>query len=78
MKQVRYLNSSNSSLGDLSDGCMSTGSHFNPYENTHGAPSDSVRHVGDLGNIQSDEYGTATLSFTDSLISLNGPLSIVG
>ncbi|KAG1872506.1 superoxide dismutase, partial [Suillus subalutaceus] len=48
------------SLGDLSDGCMSTGSHFNPYDKTHGAPSDSVRHVGDLGNIKSDEYGTAT------------------
>ncbi|OAX42858.1 hypothetical protein K503DRAFT_796817 [Rhizopogon vinicolor AM-OR11-026] len=66
------------SLGDLSGGCLSTGSHFNPYEKTHGAPSDSVRHVGDLGNIESDEYGTATLSFTDSLISLNGPLSILG
>ncbi|OJA09615.1 hypothetical protein AZE42_01406 [Rhizopogon vesiculosus] len=66
------------SLGDLSNGCLSTGSHFNPYDKTHGAPSDSVRHVGDLGNIESDEYGTATLSFTDSLISLNGPLGIVG
>ncbi|KIJ64510.1 hypothetical protein HYDPIDRAFT_28450 [Hydnomerulius pinastri MD-312] len=65
-------------LGDLSDGCMSTGSHFNPFGNTHGAPSDSVRHVGDLGNIVSDEYGTASLSFTDDIISLNGPLSIVG
>ncbi|KAJ8586277.1 hypothetical protein M405DRAFT_364864 [Rhizopogon salebrosus TDB-379] len=66
------------SLGDLSGGCLSTGSHFNPYDKTHGAPSDSVRHVGDLGNIESDEYGTATISFTDSLISLNGPLSILG
>ncbi|KAG1745992.1 superoxide dismutase [Suillus paluster] len=66
------------SLGDLSEGCLSTGSHFNPYEKTHGAPSDSVRHVGDLGNIESDEYGVATLSFKDSLISLNGPLSIIG
>ncbi|KAG2129485.1 superoxide dismutase [Suillus clintonianus] len=66
------------SLGDLSKGCLSTGSHYNPYDKTHGAPTDSVRHVGDLGNIESDEYGTATLSFKDSLISLNGPLSIVG
>ncbi|KAH7915418.1 superoxide dismutase [Hygrophoropsis aurantiaca] len=65
-------------LGDISGGCLTTGSHFNPYAKTHGAPSDSVRHVGDLGNIESDEYGTATLSFTDNLISLNGPLSIVG
>ncbi|KAG1808991.1 superoxide dismutase [Suillus variegatus] len=66
------------SLGDLSGGCLSTGSHFNPYDQTHGARSDSVRHVGDLGNIESDEYGTATISFQDSLISLNGPTSIVG
>ncbi|KAG1822774.1 superoxide dismutase, partial [Suillus subaureus] len=66
------------SLGDLSNGCMSTGSHFNPYDKTHGAPSDSVRHVGDLGNIESDEYGTATISFKDRFISLNGPTSIVG
>ncbi|KAG2153123.1 superoxide dismutase [Suillus bovinus] len=66
------------SLGDLSNGCMSTGSHFNPYDQSHGSPQDSVRHVGDLGNIESDEYGTATISFEDSLISLNGPTSIVG
>ncbi|KAG1772454.1 superoxide dismutase [Suillus occidentalis] len=66
------------SLGDLSNGCLSTGSHFNPYDKTHGAPSDSVRHVGDLGNIESDEYGTATVALKDSFISLNGPLSIVG
>lgn len=66
------------SLGDLSSGCLSTGSHFNPYDKTHGAPSDSVRHVGDLGNIESDEYGTATVALKDSFISLNGPLSIVG
>ncbi|KAG2066462.1 copper/zinc binding superoxide dismutase [Suillus decipiens] len=66
------------SLGDLSNGCISTGSHFNPYDKSHGAPSDSVRHVGDLGNIESDEYGTATISFKDSLISLNGPTSIIG
>ncbi|KIK45634.1 hypothetical protein CY34DRAFT_22467 [Suillus luteus UH-Slu-Lm8-n1] len=66
------------SLGDLSNGCLSTGSHFNPYDKPHGAPSDSVRHVGDLGNIESDEYGTATVALKDSFISLNGPLSIVG
>ncbi|KAG1765602.1 superoxide dismutase, partial [Suillus placidus] len=66
------------SLGDLSNGCMSTGSHFNPYDKSHGAPSDPDRHVGDLGNVESDEYGTATVSFKDNFISLNGPMSIVG
>jgi len=67
-------------LGNTTGGCLSTGSHFNPDGNTHGAPSDatSKRHAGDLGNIQSDSDGTATLSFTDSIISLNGAYSIIG
>ncbi|KAN0087570.1 Superoxide dismutase, copper/zinc binding domain containing protein [Tylopilus felleus] len=65
-------------LGDLTEGCLSTGSHFNPFNKPHGARTDSVRHVGDLGNIASDEHGTATFSFTDDVISLNGPKSIIG
>jgi Cu-Zn family superoxide dismutase len=38
--------------GDLSQGCASAGGHFNPFGKTHGAPSSSTRHVGDLGNIE--------------------------
>ncbi|KAI0350371.1 hypothetical protein OH77DRAFT_1431109 [Trametes cingulata] len=64
--------------GDLSNGCLSAGAHFNPFGRSHGAPSDFNRHVGDLGNIESDSKGVATFSFEDELISLNGPLSIVG
>ncbi|KAI0775534.1 superoxide dismutase [Trametes elegans] len=64
--------------GDLSNGCTSAGSHFNPFGMTHGAPTDVTRHVGDLGNLESDSKGVATFSFEDSLISLNGPLSIIG
>ncbi|RPD54643.1 hypothetical protein L226DRAFT_509616 [Lentinus tigrinus ALCF2SS1-7] len=64
--------------GDLSNGCTSAGPHFNPFERTHGAPTDINRHVGDLGNIEADSKGVAAFSFEDSLISLNGPLSIVG
>lgn len=67
-----------SELGDLSNGCTSTGSHFNPSSQSHGGPTDAARHVGDLGNILSDGHGTATFSFTDNVISLNGPKSIVG
>lgn len=67
-----------SELGDLSEGCLSTGSHFNPFQKVHGARTDSTRHVGDLGNIVSDEHGIATFSFTDDVISLNGPQSIIG
>ncbi|KAI0671002.1 superoxide dismutase [Trametes maxima] len=64
--------------GDLSNGCLSAGPHFNPFGFTHGAPADTQRHVGDLGNIESDSKGVASFSFEDELISLNGPLSIVG
>ncbi|KAI0632053.1 superoxide dismutase [Trametes polyzona] len=65
-------------LGDLSNGCLSAGPHFNPFSRTHGAPTDKNRHAGDLGNIESDSKGVAAFSFEDSQISLNGPLSIVG
>ncbi|KAJ7078627.1 superoxide dismutase [Mycena crocata] len=65
-------------FGDLSDGCLSAGPHFNPYAKNHGAPSDDERHVGDLGNIETDSLGSASFKFEDRLISLNGPLSIVG
>lgn len=67
-----------SELGDLSNGCVSAGSHFNPFKKSHGARTDSMRHVGDLGNIAADELGVATLSFTDDVISLSGPKSILG
>ncbi|KAH1195968.1 Superoxide dismutase [Cu-Zn] [Glycine max] len=38
-------------LGDTTNGCLSTGAHFNPNNNEHGAPEDENRHAGDLGNI---------------------------
>ena len=47
-------------------------------EKKHGAPSDSERHFGDLGNIQSISSGIAKFSFTDKLLTLNGPFSIIG
>lgn len=64
--------------GDTTNGCASAGPHFNPLNQTHGAPTDKVRHVGDLGNIQTDAAGGAILDFQDKVISLNGPLSIIG
>ncbi|OCH92835.1 copper/zinc binding superoxide dismutase [Obba rivulosa] len=64
--------------GDLSAGCVSAGPHFNPFGHTHGAPSDAARHVGDLGNIAGNKDGVAKFTIEDSLVSLNGPLSVVG
>ncbi|XP_012233857.1 uncharacterized protein [Linepithema humile] len=64
--------------GDLSEGCKSAGAHFNPENVTHGAPEDNVRHVGDLGNIQANSDGEATINITDTIISLSGSNSILG
>ncbi|CAI7790799.1 unnamed protein product [Closterium sp. NIES-54] len=65
-------------LGDLSNGCMSTGPHFNPAGKIHGAPGDSERHAGDLGNLVANESGVATVSLTDLQIPLSGPNSVLG
>lgn len=67
-----------SALGDLSNGCVSAGSHFNPFDKTHGAPTGENRHAGDLGNVESDGKGTVSLSIKDEQLTLNGPLSIIG
>lgn len=65
-------------FGNLSNGCMSAGAHYNPFNKEHGGPCDSERHVGDLGNIESDENGNAKWEHEDSLIKLSGPFSVLG
>jgi hypothetical protein len=49
-----------------------------PTGSKHGAPDAEERHVGDLGNVQSDGSGTVKLDITDKKISLFGKNSIVG
>ncbi len=58
--------------GDCSaaDG-MSTGGHFNPMSKKHGAPNTPDRHAGDLGNLNADEYGKATLTMLVDGISVS-------
>lgn len=60
------------------DGLVADKSTDNPYGKTHGAPGDSERHVGDLGNIKTDAQGNAKGSVTDSLIKLIGEQSVLG
>jgi Cu-Zn family superoxide dismutase len=66
--------------GDCSapDGA-SAGGHFNPGRTTHGAPNASERHAGDLGNIEADANGVATVDIVAEGITLGvGPRSILG
>ncbi|KAJ9179897.1 hypothetical protein P3X46_008210 [Hevea brasiliensis] len=65
-------------LGDTTNGCNSTGPHFNPLKKDHGAPADEERHAGDLGNIFAGSDGIAEISIKDMQIPLSGPHSILG
>jgi Cu-Zn family superoxide dismutase len=58
--------------GDLTDKCTSMCAHFNPFGNTHGCPGMSKRHVGDLGNIKTNDKGEAIYTFFDDVIKLRG------
>lgn len=66
-------------FGDCSapDG-TSAGGHFNPAGAEHAAPTESHRHVGDLGNIEADETGQAHYESSDTHLALAGSHSIVG
>lgn len=65
--------------GDLTDKCTSMCAHFNPYGSTHGCPGMTNRHVGDLGNLQTNNKGEVKYSFFDDMIKLRGTKSnIIG
>ena len=51
---------------------------LNIIQVNHGAPTDRIRHVGDLGNIRADASGSARFEMFDPLIALDGPNSILG
>ena len=57
---------------------MVTADLVNPFSKTHGAPSDSERHVGDLGNFKTDAQGNAKGEISDSQVKLIGPESVLG
>jgi len=56
----------------------SAGGHFNPDNIQHGGPMDSVRHVGDMGNLEADAEGKAHYEWADSMLAFSGPHSIIG
>jgi superoxide dismutase, Cu-Zn family len=66
-------------FGDCSSpDAESAGGHFNPHNVDHGARTDSIRHIGDFGNLEADSTGRAAISFLDTLISFEGINSIIG
>ena len=78
-----HTNAATGSNGALfSCGGDSTGGHYNPFVVTHGNRDDAVRHVGDLGNIQSlDDGNGGTVALYDEMdpqASLFGDDSILG
>jgi superoxide dismutase, Cu-Zn family len=57
----------------------SAGEHFNPTSMPHAAPFQEQKHVGDLGNLITNEKGTAVFGFRMSGVPLDqSPTSIVG
>lgn len=63
---------------DFSNGCLSAGPHYNPFNKNHGAPEDEDRHVGDMGNITADDKGVSIGKLSDRLIKLEGETTVVG
>ncbi|UJR27139.1 hypothetical protein I4U23_008438 [Adineta vaga] len=52
--------------------CTAAGAHFNPYNTSHGPHDANItsRHVGDLGNIQTNASGIASINIEDWIIQL--------
>lgn len=67
-------------FGDLgSDDATSAGDHFNPGGHPHALPDHSDRHAGDLGNLQADGDGNATLTLVVNNVTLDaGKRGILG
>jgi len=66
--------------GDCSapDG-TSAGGHFNPQKKAHGAPDAAEHHAGDLGSIEADVGGTASVNIHSEGITLgSGATSVLG
>ncbi|KAF4661635.1 Superoxide dismutase [Cu-Zn] [Perkinsus chesapeaki] len=57
--------------------CNFIGGHYNPFYNSHGDKNSTVRHIGDLGNIQANASGVAAGHFYTKLVVLCGPFNVL-
>ena len=64
--------------GNLTQGCVTAGPHWNPKGVTHGGPGKEIRHAGDLGNIEADENGVGKMDVVDEHITLTGAENAIG
>lgn len=64
--------------GNIDEGCLAAGAHYNPLNKNHGGPDSEERHMGDLGNIMTKDGNSIVYSFINDKISLYGEYSIVG
>ena len=66
-------------FGDLSDGCNTACSHFNPFNKKHGGLHSKERHAGDLGNIESiNKKSIGELFVQDLCLVRNRKTSVLG
>ncbi|KAG0587381.1 hypothetical protein KC19_2G160500 [Ceratodon purpureus] len=65
-------------LGDTTNGCTSTGPHFNPSNVEHGDIEAEVRHAGDLGNVVAGDDGIVKFKLKNNLLHLSGENSALG
>ena len=66
--------------GDCSSGDgMSTGGHFNPTAQAHGAYDQSAHHAGDLASVKADANGVARFSYTSATLTVGqGASDVIG
>lgn len=64
--------------GNLTEGCSSVCSHFNPHGSEHGGLNEQNSHLGDLGNLTANNFGIIKKTFHAKRIRLTGEYSIIG